>query len=123
VEVLAGRQTRPDPGFEEVGEVALRELGTNIGAVACFLEKVRVRVERHARSGVAEDAADLGDVEADVDDQVAGEGVAKVVEAQPSPVASSPASAAAPDAGPASRRCGAGTRCRARLRTRNRSRG
>jgi hypothetical protein len=31
---------------------------------------------------VAEDAADLGDVEAEVDDQVAGEGVAQVVEAR-----------------------------------------
>lgn len=31
---------------------------------------------------MAEDAADPGDVEADVDDQLAGEGVAQVVEAQ-----------------------------------------
>jgi len=42
---------------------------------------MRVGVEGHARSGVAEDAADLYDVEADVDDQVAGEGVAEIVEA------------------------------------------
>jgi len=44
--------------------------------VARFLEQMRVRVEGHARAGVAEDAADLHDVEADVDDQVAGEGMA-----------------------------------------------
>jgi hypothetical protein len=42
---------------------------------------MRVGVEGHARAGVAEDAADLNDVETDVDDQVAGEGVAQVVEA------------------------------------------
>ena len=42
-----------------------------------------VGVERHARARVAEDAADLGYVESDVDDQVAGEGVAEIVEAHP----------------------------------------
>jgi hypothetical protein len=36
---------------------------------------------------VAEDPADLRDVEAQVDDQVAGERVAQVVEAQPRPAA------------------------------------
>jgi hypothetical protein len=41
----------------------------------------------NARAGVAEDAADLGDVEADVDDQVAGKGVAQIVETQPPAVA------------------------------------
>jgi hypothetical protein len=46
-------------------------------------EEMGVGVEGHARAGVAEDAADLDDVEADVDDQVAGEGVAQVVEADP----------------------------------------
>jgi hypothetical protein len=66
---------------EQVGEVALRELGTDVGAVPGFLEKVRVGVEGHAGAGVAEDCADLGDVEADVDDQVASESVAQVVEA------------------------------------------
>ncbi len=82
-EVLGGRQTRPDPGFEQVGEVALRELGTDVGLVPCFLEEVRVGVQRHARSGVAEDGADLGDVESDVNDQMAGKGVAQIVEAHP----------------------------------------
>jgi hypothetical protein len=51
-----------------------------------FLEEVRVCVEGHARAGVAEDAADLDDVEADVDDQVAGEGMAEIVKAHPPPV-------------------------------------
>lgn len=41
-------------------------------------------------AGVAEDAADLDDVEVDVDDQVAGEGVAQVVEAHPPVVAIEP---------------------------------
>ena len=44
---------------------------------------MRVGVEGHAGAGVAEDAADLDDVEADVDDQVAGEGVTEIVEAHP----------------------------------------
>jgi hypothetical protein len=82
--VLAGPETGPDRNREQVGEVALRELGTNIGAVARFLEQVCVRVEGHAGAGVPEDAADLKNVEADVDDQVAGEGVAQIVEAHPS---------------------------------------
>ena len=50
-------------------------------------EQMRVRVEGHAGAGVPEDAADLDDVEADVDDQMAGEGVAQVVKAQPPTVA------------------------------------
>lgn len=54
--------------------------------MACFLEQVGVGVESHARAGVAEDAGDLNDVEADVDDQVAGERVAEIVEAHPPPV-------------------------------------
>jgi len=47
------------------------------------VEEMGVGVEGHARASVAEDAADLNDVEADVDDQVAGEGMAQVVEAHP----------------------------------------
>ena len=47
------------------------------------VEQMGVGVERHARAGVAEDAADLDDVEADVDDQVAGEGMPQIVEAHP----------------------------------------
>lgn len=49
--------------------------------VACLLDQVRVRVEGHARARVTKDVADLDDVEVDVDDQVAREGVAQVVEA------------------------------------------
>ena len=86
-EVLTGVETAFEPDVEQVGEVAFREFGTDIGAVPCFLEQVRVGVEGHAGAGVAEDAADLDDVEADVDDQVAGEGVAQIVEAQPPIVA------------------------------------
>jgi hypothetical protein len=85
--MLARPKPWMDRHLEQVGEVALRELGTNIGAVAGLLEQVRVGVESHARARMAEDAADLDDVEADVDDQVAGEGVAEVVEAHSPPVA------------------------------------
>ncbi len=72
-----------DRNREQVGEVALGEFGPDVGAVACLLEQVRVGVERHARAGVSEDPADLNDVEADVDDQMTGEGVAEIVEAHP----------------------------------------
>jgi hypothetical protein len=40
-----------------------------------------VDVQRRGDPGVAEDAADLGDVESEVDDHVVGEGVVQVVEA------------------------------------------
>jgi hypothetical protein len=53
--------------------------------VAGVVEQVRVDVERDRDAGVAEDAADLGWVEPGVDDQVAGEGVAQVVEAKRRP--------------------------------------
>jgi hypothetical protein len=85
--VLAGPETGSDRKCEQVGEVALRELGTNIGAVARFLEQVCVRVQSHTGAGVPEDVADLKNVEAGVDDQVAGEGVAQIVEARPAPTA------------------------------------
>ncbi len=61
---------------EQSGEIAPGELGADVVAVPRLFEQVRVGVEGHARPGVPEDAADLDDVEADVDDQVAGEGVA-----------------------------------------------
>jgi hypothetical protein len=80
--MLAGLRTRRERA-KQVGELALCELGTDVGAVAGLLEQMRVRVEGHARPGVAEDPADLGDVEADVDDQMAREGVAQIVEAHP----------------------------------------
>jgi hypothetical protein len=49
--------------------------------------QMRVRVESHARAGAPEDPADLDDVETDVDDQMAGERVAQIVEAHPLAVA------------------------------------
>jgi hypothetical protein len=68
---------------EQVGELAPRELGADVCAMSGLLEQMGVGVERHARAGVAEDAADLDDVEADVDDQVAGERMTQIVEAHP----------------------------------------
>ena len=56
--------------------------------MAGVVEEMRVDVEGDRDSGVAHDPADLGDVEAEVDNQVAGEGVAEVVEAQWWPVVS-----------------------------------
>jgi hypothetical protein len=69
VEILAAIVVRLERAGEQVGEVAARELGAYFGARRRFLERV-VRVARHAGAGIAEDAADLDDVEADVDDQV-----------------------------------------------------
>jgi hypothetical protein len=53
--------------------------------VAGVLEQVCVGVERDRDARVAEHAADLGRVEPEVDDQVAGEGVPGVVEAKRRP--------------------------------------
>ncbi len=43
--MFAGPEARLERSVEEVGEVALGELGTDVGAVACFLEQVCVGVE------------------------------------------------------------------------------
>jgi len=51
-----------------------------VGAVAPLLEQMRVRVESHTGARVTEAAADLNDIEADVDDQMTGEGVAQIVD-------------------------------------------
>jgi hypothetical protein len=59
-----------------------RSSGSDVLRVAGVLEQVRVDVERDRDARVAEDAADPGYVEPEVDDQVAGEGVAQVVEAK-----------------------------------------
>jgi hypothetical protein len=40
--------------------------------VACVLEEVGVRIERDRDASVPDDAADLRDVETEVDEQVAG---------------------------------------------------
>jgi hypothetical protein len=45
-----------------------------------LIEQVRVGIERDRWARVPQDAADLGDVEPQVDDQVAGEGVPQVVD-------------------------------------------
>ena len=71
--------------FEQIGEGATGHLRPHVEGVARLVEHVGVDVERGRDPGVAEDAADLGDIEAQVDDQVAGEGVAQVVEAKPRP--------------------------------------
>ena len=72
-------------GFEQVGEWAGGHAGADVARVAGVLEQVRVDVERDRDARVAEDPADLGRVEPEVDDQVAGEGVAQVVEAERRP--------------------------------------
>lgn len=54
----------------------------DVCGVGGVVEEVGVGVESDAGAGVAEDAADLGDVEFELDDQVAGEGVAEVVDAE-----------------------------------------
>jgi hypothetical protein len=82
-EVLGCQELRLRCSRQQVGELAAGELSAYVGGVRRLLEQMGVGVEGHARPRVAEDAADLSDVEADVDDQVAGEGVAQVVEAQP----------------------------------------
>jgi hypothetical protein len=117
-EVLAGPEARRESVRKEVREVALGELGTDIGAVARRFEQVRVGVEGHACAGVAEDAADLDDVEANVDDQVAGKGVAQVVEPDP-PAVAIETGRRRRGVERASRRCGGETACRGRWRTRS----
>jgi hypothetical protein len=44
--------------------------------VGGLIEEMRVRIEGDARTGVAKDAAHVRDVELQIDDQVAREGVA-----------------------------------------------
>jgi hypothetical protein len=69
---------------EDLGEAASGHRGPNFDSMAGLLEEVRVDVEGDRRAGV-EDAADLANVETQVDDQMAGEGMAQVVEAKPRP--------------------------------------
>jgi hypothetical protein len=72
-------------GLEQARERAGGHPGSDVARVAGVLEEVRVDVERDRDARVAEDAADPGYVEPEVDDQVAGEGVAQVVEAKRRP--------------------------------------
>jgi hypothetical protein len=67
--------------IKQLGEGAARHLRPHVEGVPGLIEHVGVNVECRRDTGVTEDAADLGDIEAQVDDQVAGEGVAEVVEA------------------------------------------
>jgi hypothetical protein len=55
--------------------------------VAGGLKQVRVDVERDRDARMAEDAADLGHVEPEIDDEVARERVAQVMEAKSRPAA------------------------------------
>src|SRR5829696_8855763 len=83
-------------GLEQVGVWAGGHAGAAVACVTGVLEQVGVAVEGDRDAGVAEHAADLGWVEPEVDDQVAREGVAQVVEAKRRPaVVFSPASWAA----------------------------
>jgi hypothetical protein len=68
-------------GIEQAREGAAGHADLDVRGVARLVKEVRVDVERHAHARVPEDAADLHDVELQVDDQVAGEGVPKVVKA------------------------------------------
>jgi hypothetical protein len=61
---------------EQAGELARRHPLPDLVCVTGVVEQVRVDVEGDCRARVAEDAADLGDVKAEVDDQMACEGVA-----------------------------------------------
>jgi len=56
-----------------LAEVAVGHAFADVVGVGGVVEEVGVGVEGDAGSGVAEDAADVGDVEFEVDDQVAGE--------------------------------------------------
>jgi hypothetical protein len=85
-----------------------------------LLEEVRVGVESHARARVTEDAAHLDDVEPDIDDQVAGEGVTEIVEAQVAVAIETGVPGGAAEG--VWRCCGAGTACPVPLRTHSRSR-
>jgi hypothetical protein len=58
-------------GLEQGGERAGGRAGSDVARVAGVLKEVCVDVERDRDARVAEDAADLGDVEPEVDDQVA----------------------------------------------------
>jgi len=73
--MIAGEQAWLKHAAEDGRKLASSESGAEVGAVCCLLEEMGVGIEGHARACVSEDAADLRDVEADIDDQVAGEGV------------------------------------------------
>jgi len=53
--VLAGQQARLDGQREQVGEVALRDLGADVRTMPGRVEEMGVRVEGRARAGVTEE--------------------------------------------------------------------
>lgn len=77
----------PVQSVQELHERACSHLLAQFTGVSGLVEEVGVDIESDGGAGVAEDAADLGDIELEVDDQVAGERVAEVVEAKAPPVA------------------------------------
>src|SRR5829696_6884229 len=70
-ELEHGGAVRGRGGFEQAGERAGGHAGADVVRMAGVLEQVRVDVERDRDARVPEDAADLGRVESEVDDQVA----------------------------------------------------
>jgi hypothetical protein len=76
------RRSAVEIEVEQAGELARRHALADLPAVASVVKEVGIDVERDRDAGVAEDPTDLGDVEAEVDDQMTGEGVAEVVEAK-----------------------------------------
>jgi hypothetical protein len=74
-ELAHGRTGSGCGGLEQVGEWAGRHAGADVAGVAGVL-KQGVGVERDRDARVAEDAADLGYVEPEIDDQVARERMA-----------------------------------------------
>jgi hypothetical protein len=74
--------------IEQASELARCYPLADLAAMAGVVEEMRVDVEGDRNPGVTHNPADLGDIETEVDNQVAGKGVAEVVEAQRWPVVS-----------------------------------
>lgn len=71
--------------LEQLRECTLREETPDLVGVANLVEEMGVDVERRAHLRVPENAADLSDIQAQVDDQVARERVPEIVKAQAGP--------------------------------------
>lgn len=59
-----------------------RHAVTNVGGMRGLIKEMGVGIEGDARPRMSEDAADLSDIEPEVDDQLTGKGVSQVVHAQ-----------------------------------------
>lgn len=70
---------------EQLSEGASREEASHLAGMADLVEEVGVDVERGADPRMTEDAAHLGHVQPQINDQVARECVPEIVEAQPRP--------------------------------------